>query len=193
MPTRSIRPFAISGAGRAPLLAVLAVVLALTACPVAQAAPWPLFGGSSGRASFAALESGSPPLSLAWSATAAADRGVWTTPIVTQGARPLVAYGSQRPWWIVGPTSTGNVHLRDARSPAAVIDTAAQRVTPDFQATSRMSPTLVTLADPTDQDRPTTYIAMGTSEPGSVHEVQTFRLRDLAPGPRSDDLSGWGG
>jgi hypothetical protein len=322
---------------RAALPPAVVAAFALCLSASAQAAPWPLFGGGSGRAGFAALETGTPPLSLAWAATGPADRAVWTSPIVTQGARPLVAYGSQRPWWTAGVTARGNVHLRDlrtgqpvgpsdgvdvdtgaddqdtfgsgnaasvpfadtsgpggppgqlfvvhndddaaphsdvaiaqidlatgtviqdvpvpdtppvapggapnargsdvsgspaleldaagngvlvfrvglpvfdatgavvskiekvhvvplrnARSPSAVIDTAAQRITPDFQATSRSSPTLVTLADPSDGGRPTTFVAMGTSEPGSAHYVRTFRLSDLAPGPTSDSLAGWG-
>ena len=316
----------------AGLTAVFVVALATTA----QAAPWPVFGGSEGRSSFALFERATPPLSTAWAATAAADQGVWTSPIVTQGARPIVAYGTEKPSWISGPTSRGNVHLRDlatgaaigpvagidvdtgtgdkdtfgsgnkasvsfvdtstpggepgqlfvvhndessagdvaiaqidlatgtlvkevavpntphfapggatgsgqngsdvsgsplvrldsagngvlvfrvglpiynssktvigkiekvhvvplgnARSAAAVIDTAAQRVTPDFQATTRMSPTLVTLADPSNGGQPTTYVAMGTSKPStSSEEVRTYRLSDMAAGPRSAVLSG---
>jgi len=277
-----------------------AVACALGCAGTAAGASWPIFGGSVGRSSFAAGETGGPPLTAAWKASSPPDQGVWTTPIVTAGARSLVAYGTQKPSWISGPTSAGNVHLRDlvtgapvgpaagidldrgsgdgdtfgsgnkasvpfvdssvsggtpgqlfvvhnrdasgpdsdlavaqideatgalvqdvpvpgtphfapggataahqngsdvsgspalqldasgdgvlvfrvglpvydttgkivgkienvhvvpvrnAQAPTAVIDTAHQRVTPDFQATSRTSPTLVTLADPTNQDR----------------------------------------
>jgi hypothetical protein len=322
------------------LFAALAVVLTVGVADVALGGAWRMFGGGIGRTSFAFGETGGPPLALAWKATAPADQGVWTSPIVTQGARPLLAYGTQKPSWISGPTSKGNVHIRDlatgaaigpeagvnvddgsadsdtfgdghkasvafadssapggapgqlfvvhnddsdggrtdsevaiaqvdeatgtvvqdvhvpatpklapggaassgqngsdvsgspallldangdgalvfrvglpvydrtgvivrkvenvhvvplrnARSTRAVIDTDHQLVTPDFQPTSRTSPTLVTLADPSTGD-PTTYIAMGTSEPGSTHYVKTFRLSDLKPGPVSEPLSGWG-
>jgi hypothetical protein len=321
---------------RITALAATALLLAAVGASSAEAASWPVFGGSAARTSDASAESGRPPLTIAWKATSLQDQGVWTTPIVTQGARRLVAYGTQKPSWISGPTSTGNVHLRDlatgaavgpaaginvdqgtgdsdtfgsgnkasvpfvdssepggapgqlfvvhnddnaapdsdvaiaqidlatgtlvrdvpvpdtphvapggaagsngsdvsgspvldldaagdgvlvfrvglpvydrggtvvakiervfvvplrnARSPAATIDTAHQRVTPDFQATSRTSPTLVTLADPVT-GTPATYVAMGTSEPGTSHYVKTFRLSDLRPGPTSDPLLGWG-
>jgi hypothetical protein len=321
------------------ILCVLSVIVwTLADANLAPAAHWSMFGGSAGRSSYAFGEPAGLPLTPAWRATGEWDAGVWTSPVVTQGARALVAYGSQKPEWVAGPISKGNVHVRDlvsgqpvtppgginvddgagdadtfgggnkasvafadssapggppgqlfvvhnddaagadsdvaiaqideatgqlvqdvpvprtphfapggatvsgqngsdvsgspalqldadgngvlvfrvglpvydniatitrkienvhvvplhnARSPAAVIDTAHQQITPDFQPTSRTSPTLITLADPTNAGQPTTYIAMGTSEPGTHHYVKTFRLNDLAPGPTSDPLTGW--
>ena len=99
--------------GRTLPCTVTALLVAAAGAPNALAAPWPVFGGGPGRTSHAAAETGVPPLTAGWRATSLQDQGVWTTPIITQGARRLVAYGTQKPGWISGPTSTGNVHLRD--------------------------------------------------------------------------------
>lgn len=87
------------------------------------------------------------------------------------------------------------VPIRNARSRSAVIDTAKHRSTPNFYATSRTSPALVTLADPADGGAPSTFVAMGTSKPSGFQEVRTFKLPTLEPGPSTDPatdgLRGW--
>ena len=106
------------------LCAVLAAAVlgaaVLAAAPTAHGSAWPMFGGGPGRSSFALGEPALGPLASAWSATAPADQGVWTTPVITAGARPLVVYGTQKPTWLDGPTSTGQVHIRDLFTGAAV-------------------------------------------------------------------------
>ena len=97
-----------------------AAVSVVAAAPAAEGSPWPMFGGGPGRSSFAPWEPAPSRLVSAWSATGPADQGVWTTPIITTGARPLVVYGTQKPTWLDGPTSTGQVHVRDLFTGAPV-------------------------------------------------------------------------
>ena len=87
------------------------------------------------------------------------------------------------------------IPVANARSRGAVIDTAGARATPNFYATSRTSPTLVTLADPAAGGAPATFVAMGTSKASGFQEVRTFRVPTLEPGPgtdpATDGLRGW--
>ena len=87
------------------------------------------------------------------------------------------------------------VPITNARSRAAHIDTAAARATPGLYATTRTSPALVTLADPSAGGAPARYVAIGTSRPSGAQEVRTFRLPTLEPGPGTDPatdaLAGW--
>lgn len=325
---------------RGALCATLTLMLALGATQVASAASWPMFGGGPGRSSSALGEPSTGSLPSTWTVTDAPNQNVYTTPVITQGARPLVVYGTQ------GPSSGGRVHIRDlvtgiaigpsngvsideapgdadtmgggnkaslsfvdtsqpggapgqafivynddniqgsgndvaiaqidlatgdlvrtvpvpdtphtrppqpsgnngtdvssaplleldaagngslvfrtgrpifapdplnpaaltiidreervhvvpisnARSRAAVINAADHRATPNFYATSRTSPTLVTL---TDGGAPATYVAMGTSNGtgGGPQQVRTFKLPGLESGPSTDTstdaLTGW--
>jgi len=99
---------------RRPVLGgVIAIVATLGVTSVGSAASWPMFGGGSARSSFAFGEANAS-LTNAWVATAATDQGVFTTPLITQGARPLVAYGTQ------GSANPGLVHIRDLASGAAI-------------------------------------------------------------------------
>jgi hypothetical protein len=330
------------GRTRGALGAALTMMLALGAAQAASAASWPMFGGGPGRSSVALGEPSTGALPSSWTVTDAPNQGVYTTPLITRGARPLVVYGTQ------SSSSNGRVHVRDlvtgiavgpsngtsvdeapgdgdtmgggnkaslsfvdtsapggapgqafivyndddregsgndvaiaqfdlatgelvrdvpvpdtlhtrppqppgpngtdvssaplleldaagngylvfrtgrpiygpdplnpavagpivdreerihvipianARSRGAVIDTAGARATPGFYATSRTSPTLVTLADPTNGGAPATYVAMGTSKASGFQEVRTFKLPTLEPGPSTDPsadrLSGW--
>ena len=78
---------------RITALAATALLLAAVGASSAEAASFPVFGGSAARTSDASAESGRPPLTIAWKATSLQDQGVWTTPIVTQG--PYVYPGSE--------------------------------------------------------------------------------------------------
>ena len=84
------------------------------------------------------------------------------------------------------------VPVTNARSRSALIHTASHRSTPNFYATSRTSPTLVTLAD---GGAPATFVAMGTSKASGFQEVRTFKVPTLEPGPSTDPatdpLRGW--
>jgi hypothetical protein len=99
---------------------MLAAAVALGLAPAAHGSAWPMFGGGPGRSSFASAEPAPSRLVSAWSATAPSDEGVWTTPVITAGARPLVVYATQKPTWLDGPTSTGQVHIRDLLNGAPV-------------------------------------------------------------------------
>ena len=312
------------------LCAALTLMLALGATQVASAASWPMFGGGPGRSSNALGEPSTGPLPSSWAVTDLPNQGVYTTPLITRGARPLVVYGTQN------VSSNGRVHIRDlvtgiavgpsngtsvdeapgdgdtmgsgnkaslsfvdtsqpgggpgqvfivynddnsggtgndvaiaqfdlatgqlvndvssapgpngtdvssaplleldangnghlvfrtgqpiygpvdplnpaaappivdriervhtvpignARSRSAVIDMANHRATPNFYATSRTSPALVTFEE---GGTPATYVAMGTSKSSGFQEVRTFKLPTLEPGPSTDPatdrLSGW--
>ena len=311
---------------------MLAAAVALGVAPAATARPGRC--SAAGRAARASPWRADPePAGGRLVGHGPADQGVWTTPIITAGARPLVVYGTQKPTWLDGPTSTGQAHIRDlftgapvgppagtsiddppgdadtmgggnkasvsfadsslpggppgqvfvvyndddsagtgndvaiaqidlatgdlvqdvpvpdtphtrpgsgpgdngtdvssgplleldaagdgylvfrtgqpiystdpatpgvvvdrvervhtvpitnARSRAAHIDTVAARATPGLYATTRTTPALVTLADPSGGGAPARYVAIGTSKPSGAQEVRTFRLPTLEPGP----------